>query len=142
MLFNSLHELVKTTKIICFISSDGEQMKVTVLPKAANESAPPALSTPLQLVGTPDELDSQFPEILKEYTETRTSLVNSLAASQAVMEAAKKEATDKAAKVVSAKTSQAARTAPEKPDAVVNGESIAKDDTNQAQGADSDLELF
>lgn len=142
MLFQSLQELSRSTHIVCMISGEGDDlMKVTVMPKPAKEGENPALSTPLQLVGTPRELDEKFAEVLTSYTASRTSLIESLAASQAVMDAAKKDATDKAAKA----SQDSARTAPAKTPPVsdkADGEGESQDDPTQAAQANSDLNLF
>jgi PRTRC genetic system protein E len=147
MLFQSLQELSQSTTIACFISSEGDGlMKVTVMPKPGKEGENPALSTPLQLVGTPEELDEKFAEVLTSYTASRTSLLESLAASQAVMDAAKKDATEKAAKAVSGKVSQTtARTSPAKTPAVsdmVDGVGESEDNPAQAAKPTSDIDLF
>jgi PRTRC genetic system protein E len=145
MLFKSLQDLSRSTQIVCIISSDPDgSMKVTVMPKPAKDGENPALSTPLQLVGTPEELDAQFAEVLTSYTATRTSLAESLAASQTVMEAAKKDATEKAAKAASAKTSTpAARVAAPRTESVSDEDTDAEESGEPAaKVANSDIELF
>lgn len=145
MLFKSLQDLSRSTQIVCIISSDTDSlMKVTVMPKPAKDGENPALSTPLQLVGTPEELDAQFAEVLTSYTATRTSLAESLAASQTVMEAAKKDATEKAAKVASAKTSTPATGAAAPRTESVSDEESGDEESREpaAKAANSDIELF
>jgi len=144
MLFKSLQDLSRSTQIVCIISRDTDSlMKVIVMPKPAKEGENPALSTPLQLVGTPEELDEKFAEVLAGYTATRTSLAESLAASQTVMEAAKKEATEKAAKVVSAKTSKSAPQATTAKNPSASDEESGDEETEEpAKAANSDIDLF
>lgn len=139
MLFKSLHALAKSTQIFCTITSvEDDQLKVIVMPKQARDGENPALSTPLVLTGTPEELDEQFASVLSSYTTSRTSLAESLSASQTIMDAAKKEATDTAAKTVSAMTSQAPARA-----AVVPAETGEDEETSTtAKAATSDLDLF
>lgn len=145
MVFRSIKNLAKTTQLVLIISDgDEDTLKVTVMPKAAKDCENPALSTPLQLVGTPEELDEKFAEILGGYTASRTSLEDSLAASQTVMEAAKKEATEKAAKAASGKTThQAARTALSEATPVSNeGNRDGDAEETPAEEANPDLDLF
>lgn len=145
MVFRSIKNLAKTTQLMLVISDGNEDtLKVTVMPKAAKEGENPALSTPLQLVGTPEELDEKFAEILSGYTASRTSLEESLTASQTVMEAAKKEATEKAAKAASGKiVHQAARTATAGATPVSNeGNRDGNAEETPAEAGNSDLELF
>lgn len=147
MLFRSLLKLTQSTTIACFISSEGDGlMKVTVMPKPGKEGENPALSTPLQLVGTPEELDEKFADVLSGYTASRISLAESLAAAQTVMDAAKKDATEKAAKAVSGKVSQATtRTLPAKTPVVsdmADGDSESEDNPAQAAKPTSDIDLF
>lgn len=139
MLFKSLQELAKSTQIFCTITSiEDDQLKVIVMPKPAKDGENPALSTPLQLVGTPEELDEQFAEVLSNYTASRTSLAESLSASQTIMDAAKKEATDSVAKVASAKTSHVPVRAAAAP--AESGES--EETSATAEAGKSDVELF
>lgn len=145
MLFKSLQDLSRSTQIVCIISSDTDSlMKVTVMPKPAKDGENAALSTPLQLVGTPEELDAQFAEVLTSYTTTRTSLAESLAASQTVMEAAKKDATEKAAKAAAAKTSRPATgSATPRAESVSDEENDAEDSGEPAvKAAESDIDIF
>lgn len=101
MFFNSLNGLlanVSALNITLTSASDG-QITVTVLPTPKKESAK-ALATPLQLTGTPEELDAEFANLIAQTTATRKSLAEQLEAAEAVLAAAQKEASDKAAKAV------------------------------------------
>jgi PRTRC genetic system protein E len=106
-MFRELEPIVKSTMIQILISSEGDKMRVMVMPKAV-EGQNPALSAPLSLLGTSAELDEKLPEILTNYTECRQSLEDSLANVKLVMDAAKQDAMDKAkAKPAPAKSSHA-----------------------------------
>lgn len=94
-MFRELEPIVKSTMIQILISSEGDKMRVMVMPKAV-DGQNPALSAPLSLLGTSAELDEKLPEILTNYTECRQSLEDSLANVKLVMDAAKQDAMDKA----------------------------------------------
>lgn len=96
-MFKELAELAKSTTIHLAISSKGNELCVMVMPQAANGEHP-ALSTPLQLTGTPEELDNEFATVLTSYTGTRKSLEESLAASKLIMNNAAKESATAARK--------------------------------------------
>lgn len=78
-------------------NTDGT-LTVTVTPKGAKVAG--ALDTPLSLTGTPAELDAEFANILASYSAKRLSLAEQVAATEAILEAAKNEATEKAKKSI------------------------------------------
>ena len=70
----------------------------TVIPKGGKEGS--ALDTPLTLTGTAAELDEGFAAVLASYTNKRQNLSDQLAATEAILEAAQKEAAGKAMKSI------------------------------------------
>ena len=94
---NSL--LVSLTSLTLSLAGNQDgTLTVTVTPKGAKVSG--ALDTPLSLTGTAPELDEDFASILASYTTKRQNLSDQLAATEAILDAAKNEATDKAKKSI------------------------------------------
>lgn len=91
-MFKELYELAKQGGVVLSITTEGELLRVIIMPEGG---ANPALSTPLSLVASPDELDTEFSTLIKSFTAKRTSLKESLEASLLVMDAAEKEAVKK-----------------------------------------------
>jgi PRTRC genetic system protein E len=97
-MFKELAPIAHTTMIQILISGEENgQLRVNIMPKAI-EGQNPALSTPLSLLATPEELDEQLPSILTGYVGTRQSLADSLESARIVMESAKKDALKKTTK--------------------------------------------
>jgi len=134
-MWKPIFELARTTSLVLTITADEKAglLKVTVNPKPASKDAPAALSQPLTLTATPDELDAGFVEAVSAYGGSYQSLKETVEASVAVMEAARKEAASKAA----AKT--AARAAPKQAASTVNGAApVAPKSADQDAGEDAD----
>lgn len=96
-MWNPIYELAKTTALLLTISADAKanQLVVTVTPRPSGKGEP-ALSQPLTLRGTPEELDSGFVDALTRYGTSYASLKETVEASLALMEEAKKTAAAKA----------------------------------------------
>lgn len=73
------------------------QMKVIVCPENKNGSVP-ALSQPLALVATPEELDAEFVDVISNYVGTRNSLLEQVEATNALLKNAEKSQAGKAVK--------------------------------------------
>lgn len=98
MFFSQIKELAKTTSIHLIITASGEdELKVAVLPQS-REGVNPALTQPLILTATPEELDEKFLSVLTTYKAKRKSLEESLEEATLVMEAAGKAAQESATK--------------------------------------------
>lgn len=115
---------------------------------AALEKAAPALSTPLSITGTPEELDAELPQALTEYVEEMTTVASNLAEAKEalaeaykVTQAAKQNKTvAKTAKATEAKKPEPAPVEPKKPVAVPTHFSLfgAAEAANQAVAPPSD----
>ncbi len=91
--------LVSLTSLTLSLAANPDNtITVTVTPKGAKVSG--ALDTPLSLTGTAAELDEGFAGILTSYANKRQNLSEQLAATEAILEAAQKEAADKAKKSI------------------------------------------
>lgn len=96
-MFRDLYAIARHTPLNLIITPRGEQLGIIVMPKPSGDAADnPALSKPLSIVGTPEELDTEFAAALAKYSasvnELRTSLDLPLdALEEAKRKAAKKE---------------------------------------------------
>lgn len=117
--------LAERTVLITIARESDSAIHATVVPKRIKESDNPALSTPLMVTGTPEELDRELPRALAEYVETHQRLSTTLAQAKAEMEAAAKAAQEEAkrksderrkAKSPSSAAPASAEAAPVKPD--------------------------
>jgi PRTRC genetic system protein E len=112
MLFQKIFEIAQDATLAMTFSANREAgtLIVTVVPKAVGDNPNPALHQPLQFEATPEELDSGFADALGSYEVSRKSLADALKDTQAVIDAAKKDATSKAAKAVKGAAGKSAAT--------------------------------
>ena len=99
-MFTELQPLLATVTslTLSMVLNTDNTISVTVMPKGAKLGSP--LDTPLPLTGTAAELDEGFAGILAGYTAKRQELSDQLAATNAIIDAAKKEAVDQAKKSI------------------------------------------
>lgn len=97
-MWKPIFEIARTTALVMTITADEKAglLTVTVNPKPASKDAPPALSQPLILTATPEELDEGFVESMTTYGSAYASLKETVEAAVAVMEATKKDSAGKA----------------------------------------------
>ena len=88
--------LAKRTVLITVARENDTTLRVNVLPKRANDSENPVLTTPLSFAATPEELDRDFARELAGYIDAHQRLGSTLADAKAVMEAAAKAAQEEA----------------------------------------------
>lgn len=112
-LFNTIYEIAQDAALsMTFVANkDSGTLTVTVIPKAINDKANPALTTPLQFDATPEELENEFASAIGGFKATRKTLADAFKDAESVMEAAKKEANEKASKAVKAAATEPAKTA-------------------------------
>ena len=122
-MFKELAEIAKTTALSLIISSSGEnELQVMVIPKA-KEGMNPALSQPLNLTATPEELGEKFASLLLGYNTARKTLEETLEDAKLFMSAAGKSAQEKATAAAKKPTA----TVPEKPENLPDEESADDD---------------
>lgn len=99
-MFHELHNMLAglTSLTLSLAANPDNTITVTVTPMGAKTAG--ALNIPLSLTGTPVELDEGFATILAGYTAKRQDLSEQLAATEAILEAARKESADKAKKAI------------------------------------------
>lgn len=102
MIFNKLQSLlVGCTSISLLISANKDKtLSVVVIPKA-KEGADSALSTPLHLTATAEELDAGFLDVLEGYSEKHLSLAQQLENATTILDAAKAESQKKTSEAIS-----------------------------------------
>ena len=101
-MFKQLHQLAAEgkCKLMLTIAAEGDNLALQITPLPTEKDASAGLSQPLKMVGTPSELDDQFTTILGSYSNSRKALQESLADAQAIMDAAAKDATQKASQAL------------------------------------------
>jgi PRTRC genetic system protein E len=145
-MFQELHQFTSQgkCKVLLCISAEGNNVVATVTPLPTESGAAAALSQPLRLQGTPQELDEQFLSILAQYATKRLSLQESLANAAAIMEAAGVQASKQAVSAVNKSASKppvAAASGSNASATASSGAAAATAPTPVAQSASSDFEV-
>jgi len=148
-MFTELMPVLQNRPVTITITSvDKTKIRVNVIPKAVDSDSQltrdvtqkdgvtkdnvAALITPLSLVGTPEEIDAELPQLLASYSEGHTTVLESLKELQEALAAAAKAAKDATAK---AKTKTPAK--PEKKDDGKTAPHPTKSAAGTAQAPDS-----
>jgi PRTRC genetic system protein E len=105
MIFQNLLSLLEGSAQVTLNlqKTDNGQITVVVMPSQAKGSPDTALSVPLALTGTAQELDESFAEILAQYIGNRKSLAEQAEATATVLKAATASSQKKAADALSPK---------------------------------------
>jgi len=105
--FEELMPLLTQRVLVVTLSRvNDEQICVNVIPKplkSDQQNDDAALTTPLSITGTPQELDEQLPRQLVEFVETHLGLSSTLKSAKEQMEAAAKAAREAAKKSTNSK---------------------------------------
>jgi PRTRC genetic system protein E len=92
-MFTELMPLLRKRGLIFTISLvEGETIRATVLPQKSTETDNNAVTTPLAITGTAEELDRDLPQQLVEFVGAHLQLQTTLASAKAEMETAAKAA--------------------------------------------------
>jgi len=92
-MFKELMPLLRKRRLLLTISLvEGDTIRATVVPQKASETEDNALTTPLAITGTAEELDRDLPQQLVEFTGAHLQLQTTLACAKAEMDAAAKAA--------------------------------------------------
>jgi PRTRC genetic system protein E len=107
-MFKQLAPIINAGTNLCIMVSAAPEgnLTVTILPQSKDGQST-ALSTPLSVTATPDELDSELPAALTSYVGHRASLAETLENVKTIMEAAGKTASEQATKAATKTTSEA-----------------------------------
>lgn len=134
-MFQVIEQLVRSAgKLSMTLRMDGDQMVIVAIPQADSKDKEAALRQPLVLTGLPAELDAGFADALTSYAGARRSLVEQVAATTAIIEAAEKDQAGKAKKTI-AKNSKPALPAPSK--ASTSSEDPEDEDTETREDGNS-----
>jgi PRTRC genetic system protein E len=90
-MFKELAPLLRYRSMLLTVTHVGEdQFRVNVIPKKKQDSENDALTTPVSVTGTPEELDADLPQTLTTFVASHLELKNNLERAKAEMEAAAK----------------------------------------------------
>ena len=113
-MFKELGPLLRQRTVVLILTRlEDDTIRVNVIPRKLNESENDALTTPLSVTGTADELDAELPSALVQFVGAHLELRNTLESAKEQMaeaaKAAKAEVRSKtAAKTATAKTEASA----------------------------------
>jgi PRTRC genetic system protein E len=88
-MFIELMPLLRDRTVLITASRESDTaIRLGIVPKRVKDGEPTALTTPLTLVGSPEELDHELPRTLADYVEAHQRLSTTLAQAKAEMDAA------------------------------------------------------
>src|SRR5271169_1496869 len=112
-MFTELMPLLRKRRLLLTISLvEGDTIRATVVPQKASDTEDNALTIPLAITGTAEELDRDLPQQLVDFTGAHIQLQSTLASARAEMEAAAKAARDEARKKSAKPSSSTSPTTP------------------------------
>ena len=98
-MFKELAPLVRHRAVLFTVSHvEDDQFRVNVIPKKIADGENDALTTPVSVTGTVDDLDRELPQTLLHFVSSHLELKNSLERAKAEMEEASKAARAEARK--------------------------------------------
>src|ERR1022692_2455523 len=101
-MFTELMPLLRKRGLLLTVSLfEGDTIRATIVPQKAADTEDNALTTPLAITGTAEELDRDLPQQLVEFTGGHLQLQSTLASAKAEMDAAAKAAREEARKKTS-----------------------------------------
>ena len=96
-MFAELMPLLRKRRLLLTISLvEGDTIRATVVTQKASETEDNAITAPLAITGTAEELDRELPQQLVEFTGAHLQLQSTLASAKAEMNAAAKAAREEA----------------------------------------------
>ena len=115
-MFTELMPLLRKRRLLLTISLiEGDTIRATVVAQKASDTEDNALTTPLAITGTAEELDRDLPQQLVEFTGAHIQLQSTLASAKAQMDEAAKAAREEARKKTSKPSGTTNPTAPATP---------------------------
>jgi len=104
-MFKELGPLLRQRTVVLIVTRlEDDTIRVNVIPRKLNESENDALTTPLSVAGTADELDAELPSALVQFVGAHLELRNTLESAKEQMAAAAKTAKADARSKVAPKT--------------------------------------
>ena len=115
-MFTELMPLLRKRRLLLTISLvEGDTVRATVVPQKASDTEDNALTIPLAITGTAEELDRDLPQQLVEFTGAHLQLQTTLASAKAEMDASAKAAREETRKKTSKPSSSTSPVAPATP---------------------------
>jgi len=115
-MFSELMPLLRKRRLLLTIALvEADTIRATIVPQKASDTEDNALTTPLAITGTVEELDRDLPQQLVEFTGAHLQLQTTLASAKAEMEAAARAAREEARKKTSKPSVLANPTTPATP---------------------------
>ena len=112
-MFKELGPLLRQRTVVMILTRlEDDTIRVNVIPRKLNESENDALTTPLSVAGTAEELDAQLPSALVQFVGAHLELKNTLEAAKEQMAVAAKAAKAEARSKTATKPVPAARVEP------------------------------
>jgi PRTRC genetic system protein E len=107
-MFKELGPLLRQRTVVMILTRlEDDAIRVNVIPRKLNESENDALTTPLSVAGTAEELDAQLPSALIQFVGAHLELKNTLETAKEQMAEAAKTAKAEARSKTAAKTATA-----------------------------------
>lgn len=104
-MFKELGPLLRQRTIVMILTRlEDETIRVNIIPRKLNESENGALTTPLSVAGTAEDLDAQLPSAMVQFVGAHLELRNTLESAKEQMAAAAKTAKAEARSKVAPKT--------------------------------------
>jgi len=92
-MFKELGPLLRQRTVVMILTRlEDDSIRVNVIPRKLNESENDALTTPLSVAGTAEDLDAQLPSALVQFVGAHLELKNTLESAKEQMAAAAKAA--------------------------------------------------
>jgi PRTRC genetic system protein E len=105
-MFKELGPLLRQRTVVMILTRlEDDTIRVNVIPRKLNESENDALTTPLSVAGTAEDLDTELPSALVQFVGAHLELRNTLETAKDQMAAAAKAAKAEARLKVTPKTS-------------------------------------
>ena len=115
-MFTEMTPLLRKRRLLLTISLvEGDTIRATVVPQKASDTEDNAITTPLAITGTAEELDRDLPQQLVEFTGAHLQLQTTLASAKAQMDETAKAAREEARKKASKSSSASSPTTPVAP---------------------------
>ena len=115
-MFAELMPLLRKRRLLLTVSLvEGDTIRATVVPQKATDTEDNAITTPLAITGTAEELDRELPRQLVSFVGAHLELQSTLATAKAEMDAAAKAAREEARKKTARPASTTAPAAAPKP---------------------------
>jgi PRTRC genetic system protein E len=107
-MFKELGPLLRQRTVVMILTRlEDDTIRVNVLPRKLNESENDALTTPLSVAGTAEDLDADLPSVLVQFVGAHLELKNTLETAKEQMAAAAKTVKAEARSKTSSKTATA-----------------------------------